>query len=78
MNRHSLASLLATHGIAPYAAEVAEIVAAARRAGINAVWCAVAADRNQPEVARLRAWLHIAVALDTADRGTTLGERSVG
>jgi hypothetical protein len=59
----ALSRLVAADGIEAHEDEVRAVVVAARRRGINPVWCSVLADPTAPAVARLRAWGRVVSAV---------------
>lgn len=70
MNRIDVADLgwdLATDGFAGRDAAVRDVVRTARAVGLSPVLTAVLGDPRAPEVARLRAFGHLAAALAALD-----------
>ena len=66
--RRRLADAVTDGAVAEHETEVARLVKAARRAGLDEIWCSVAADRTAPEVARTRALGRIAAELSRQEQ----------
>jgi hypothetical protein len=60
---HDLANDLAAGGLARHEAAVLDVVRVARSVGCSPVLVAILADRTEPEIARLRAFGHVATIL---------------
>jgi hypothetical protein len=65
---HTLAQQVDTRGLAAVEATIRQITVAARNAGVSPVLISVLADRDQPEVARIRALAKIRMAMETRSR----------
>jgi hypothetical protein len=61
--RLRLGELVAESSVAEHEVEVARLVRAARRAGLDELTCSIATDAAAPDVARSRAVGRLAVAL---------------
>jgi hypothetical protein len=72
-----LADRLATHGPRAVDRELARLVEHARRHPVTPVLLTILADRDQPDVARERAFGRIVVELEAAGRSTTHRARPV-
>jgi hypothetical protein len=60
---HRIASDIDSYGIATTETDIATVVEDARVAGVDPVLLAVLSDTTQPEIARARAFGHVATAL---------------
>jgi hypothetical protein len=59
-----LATAVVTDGLAPHAAAIADLVAAAYLAGVRPGLVSLLSDRSQPDVARMRALGRVLAELD--------------